>query len=327
MDSTQQFLNEELKKKFHGKTEIPSKYISKYPDSAERDYFRLMNEFAKEALKSPLEAHLPELLQILKEAEINAPTCNQKATRLDGKQAKANAERRAKLRRSQVAEMVVRMKLILDTVKKEMTASVALFGIERRLRAIANKNRKLTIKEWKKAISKTLGINILEDYYDGPFYAQMIEDWVKQNVGLITTLEDECLDRMEKVVLDGYLSGKLVTQITEDIQASYKMTKSHARLIARDQMGKLNCQITKHQQTSCGVKKYNWITCRDDRVRSSHKALDGKTFDWEHPPVVDKNGRRCHPGEDYQCRCIADPVFDLDTLTLPIDGRREAAWN
>ena len=30
------------------------------------------------------------------------------------------------------------------------------------------------------------------------------------------------------------------------------------------------------------------------------------------------NGRKCHPGQDYQCRCCAIPVFDIDNLDLPV---------
>lgn len=34
----------------------------------------------------------------------------------------------------------------------------------------------------------------------------------------------------------------------------------------------------------------------------------------------ERTGRRCHPGQDYQCRCFARPVFNQTTLNLPIAG-------
>ncbi|MDR1706162.1 MAG: hypothetical protein LBS19_15970 [Clostridiales bacterium] len=50
--------------------------------------------------------------------------------------------------------------------------------------------------------------------------------------------------------------------------------------------------------------------------------LNGKKFSWSDPPVVDgRSGRRCHPGQDYQCRCAALPVFNLPELDLPWDGK------
>ena len=46
---------------------------------------------------------------------------------------------------------------------------------------------------------------------------------------------------------------------------------------------------------------YIWRTVSDDRVRSSHEERDGEIFAWDEPP---EGG---HPGEDYNCRCTAEP--------------------
>ena len=55
-------------------------------------------------------------------------------------------------------------------------------------------------------------------------------------------------------------------------------------------------------------------------MRKDHKRLNGKIFSWNDPPVIDtRTGRRGHPGDDYQCRCVAIPVFDFDTLDVPVD--------
>ncbi|MCP4395666.1 MAG: hypothetical protein GY804_15570, partial [Alphaproteobacteria bacterium] len=50
--------------------------------------------------------------------------------------------------------------------------------------------------------------------------------------------------------------------------------------------------------------KYIWHTQKDSKTRSSHADRDGKVFEWAHPP---EGG---HPGEDYNCRCWAEPIFD-----------------
>jgi len=46
---------------------------------------------------------------------------------------------------------------------------------------------------------------------------------------------------------------------------------------------------------------YIWRTRDDSKVRASHAANNGKIFEWETPPPTD------HPGEDYGCRCWAEP--------------------
>jgi SPP1 gp7 family putative phage head morphogenesis protein len=46
---------------------------------------------------------------------------------------------------------------------------------------------------------------------------------------------------------------------------------------------------------------YIWRTRGDNKVRASHTANNGKLFAWDNPPPTG------HPGEDYNCRCIAEP--------------------
>ena len=120
--------------------------------------------------------------------------------------------------------------------------------------------------------------------------------------------------------------GKTTTAIVKQIQRTYSVDRRRAQLLARDQIAKLNGDITQQQQQDAGVVEYVWSTSGDSRVRPSHAALNHKRFRWDDPPVVDeKTGRRCHPGKDYQCRCCALPVFNIKTVDLPVtkggDGR------
>ena len=49
---------------------------------------------------------------------------------------------------------------------------------------------------------------------------------------------------------------------------------------------------------------YIWRTQDDKKVRPSHAANDDKVFAWDSPPATG------HPGEDFGCRCWAEPVGD-----------------
>jgi uncharacterized protein with gpF-like domain len=79
--------------------------------------------------------------------------------------------------------------------------------------------------------------------------------------------------------------------------------------------------LTQLRQTELGVSKYIWRTSRDERVRESHRAMEGRTAVWDDPAVyLDDEGDRhprsgiggveLHPGEDFQCRCFAEPVLE-----------------
>ena len=126
---------------------------------------------------------------------------------------------------------------------------------------------------------------------------------------------------MKSIVYECYTKGRTTTQMTRLIVNAYGMSKRHARLIARDQTAKLNGAIQKAQQQDAGIEEYIWSTSDDSRVRHSHRILNGKTFSWNEPPETD-NGRHCHPAEDYQCRCVARPVFNNE-ISLPVDANEK----
>lgn len=49
---------------------------------------------------------------------------------------------------------------------------------------------------------------------------------------------------------------------------------------------------------------YIWHTQDDDKVRLSHAANHNRIFAWDNPPATG------HPGEDFNCRCWAEPIGD-----------------
>lgn len=52
---------------------------------------------------------------------------------------------------------------------------------------------------------------------------------------------------------------------------------------------------------------YIWRTVQDDKVRAEHAARAGEIFLWRSPP---EGG---HPGQDYNCRCWAEPAVQTAT--------------
>ncbi|MCH2545980.1 MAG: minor capsid protein, partial [Alphaproteobacteria bacterium] len=50
---------------------------------------------------------------------------------------------------------------------------------------------------------------------------------------------------------------------------------------------------------------YIWRTSGDEKVRAAHAANNGKIFAWDNPPDTS------HPGEDYNCRCWAEPYYGI----------------
>ena len=165
----------------------------------------------------------------------------------------------------------------------------------------------------------------------GEFFRNALARWTDTNVGLIKTVPQSTLTEMRNIVQDSWQRGLLNQDISKRINDSYDISKRRAQFWARDQMAKLNADLAQQQQKDAGVEEYVWSTSGDERVRGNpaglwpqgrHYELDGKRFSWADPPEV-APGRHCHPGEDYNCRCVALPVFNLPGLSLPWEGGNE----
>jgi SPP1 gp7 family putative phage head morphogenesis protein len=145
--------------------------------------------------------------------------------------------------------------------------------------------------------------------------------WRKENVDLIKSIGEQQLDEVTELLDDAFAAGNGVDEVRAKIQERFAVAESKADLIARDQVLKLNAQITQSRHKSVGIVSYIWSTSNDDRVRGDpsgkwpngmHYDLDGETFFYDDPPVTNEAGDRNHPGEDYQCRCVALPILPVE---------------
>ena len=120
-------------------------------------------------------------------------------------------------------------------------------------------------------------------------------------------MENEYLRNIEGIVQRGIRSGETIETIRKQIQDRTGKTKSKAQLLATDQIGKLNGDLTKLRQTNLGVNGYTWRNSQDRRVRTLHKNAPtghgNRKFKWNNPPT---DG---HPGNPIRCRCYAEPDF------------------
>lgn len=164
--------------------------------------------------------------------------------------------------------------------------------------------------ELNRQIRSVLGVDIL---ISDPELGATLSASVRENVGLIKTIPDRYFSEVEQVVLRGFRTGERAESLAPEIARRFEVSRDRARFIARDQLSKLNGDLTRNRQRALGIGGYIWRTARDERVRPGHAVLEGERFDWNAPPIVDpRTGRRAHPGHDFNCRCIAEP--DLESL-------------
>lgn len=285
-----------VKKKFGSHKVLLSKRPAYYPAQAEREFQRLTDGYMR-----LLHTRLKEYLPLIRSA--------------------AKKEHLSGVRNDGLADFLSEVVHLLAKLASDLREDMEKFALSNKIKRIAGLIRRASVRQWKKNVKATLGIDLLEDYYEGGAYEELLQKWVEENTALIKTLPQESLDTMREIILDSYRSGEPTADIVRKIQNAYNVSKRHARLIARDQTAKLNAQISKKQQTDAGIREYIWSDSGDSRVRESHRSLNNKRFRWDDPPVVDaKTGRRCHPGEDYQCRCVPLAVFEYESIDLPVSN-------
>lgn len=128
----------------------------------------------------------------------------------------------------------------------------------------------------------------------------------RENVSLIKSIPEEYFKKLENIVYQGTTQKNSAKSLIEQITKLGHSTESRAKLIARDQTAKLNSVLNQERQQNLGVEEYIWVTADDGDVREEHARNNGKTFRWDTPP---KNTG--HPGEEIQCRCIAQPRIKI----------------
>jgi SPP1 gp7 family putative phage head morphogenesis protein len=143
--------------------------------------------------------------------------------------------------------------------------------------------------------------------------AAQLDDFRDQNVDLVKSLAKTQLADLDSTLAQADAGAWRVEELAKELQTRFNVSKSKASLLANDQTLKLNGQLARTRQQNAGITKYIWTTSRDERVRESHAELDGQTFSYDDPPITSPDGRRGHPGDDFQCRCTAFPVLpELD---------------
>lgn len=120
----------------------------------------------------------------------------------------------------------------------------------------------------------------------------------------------ESINRLRRRVSDNTFAGNRAENLVDVIKHDFGMSENKAKFLARQETALLMSQFREERFKSAGVQKYRWSTSGDSRVRERHRELNGKVFTWDNPPIIDELGHRGHPGQDYNCRCIAIPLID-----------------
>lgn len=266
-------------------TQIVAKKKIRYPLALEREYSKELVGEVKEMFDI-IESRIPAMVRLIKQHNLRGDADDDNDALDDFMEKLAAVLLLADKSKRYVLAMYKKVKIHNEKEFREVTKSV--FG-----RPLAFKDVNTAVKQQR----------ILE---------QLESMWIRENLDLISSIEAETLRKLRWELSQRIVATagdeSLKTALADYIENQARIESNRAVLIASDQVGKLNGRLIRYEQQRAGITHYRWETMQDSRVRPSHRERQGEIFSWDEPP---SDG---HPGEAVRCRCVADPVFETDTL-------------
>jgi SPP1 gp7 family putative phage head morphogenesis protein len=145
-----------------------------------------------------------------------------------------------------------------------------------------------------------------------------VDGLLAQQVDLITSLPRDASQRVHEASLEAQITAarypEREAQIREDLAkahpaATARWLKHRATLIARTETARSASVLTEARARGIGANQYVWKTAQDWKVRPSHRRLNNTVHSWDDPPLSDPPDHHSHPGQIFNCRCVALPII------------------
>lgn len=154
----------------------------------------------------------------------------------------------------------------------------------------------------------------------------------QKNKVLIKSIPEEFLKSIEVIITNGIANGESYKDLEKQIKglkginSTFGKLDNRIKLIVRNEVSTINANITKARVQQLGINIYEWQTAEDERVRESHKVMNGKYCTYEDDTVYADSLEDAKAGKwkkrsslggvvkgvgvDFNCRCVALPVIE-----------------
>lgn len=193
------------------------------------------------------------------------------------------------------------IKSVINTITLDYSGITFNQIVESVVKQFAENSQKDITAALTKEINRLVGIDI------SPFIQSHTDD-IKQALeyckDYIVSIPQKYLADVQSTVLLNIQKGMRSSSIIKELANQYDITLNRAKVIARDQTSKFNLALTTAQAKDIGSDEFKFSTSQDERVRSTHRAADGKL---------------CKVGDsvynlryDVMCRCVLIIVVHFD---------------
>lgn len=108
-----------------------------------------------------------------------------------------------------------------------------------------------------------------------------LRNWVTQNIKTVKSISKEFRKQLEELIYEAKIIGLSHKSFAKQLVDSFGIPKKKAIIIARDQINKLNGNLTRVRNLELDITEYKWSTSIDDRVRHFPAVLESKICSWE----------------------------------------------
>lgn len=142
---------------------------------------------------------------------------------------------------------------------------------------------------------------------------------------LAAQVREVLVEELSKANSTGSVSAALTERLSEvedALSASWSDRVTRGNLIARTETAKAANGARVEQMKADGITQHEWVTSKDENVRESHQALDGKTvpIGVEFAPGLKQPGDPdADVGEVANCRCLSRPVLNTEGGGTPAE--------
>lgn len=133
-----------------------------------------------------------------------------------------------------------------------------------------------------------------------------------ENVGLIRSIPQQYLGKVEGIVSRSYANGRDLETMVKELKTLYPANQKRAVLIARDQSNKANAVVTRARQLELGITEAIWLHSHAGKnPRPSHvkAGADKRRYKIAEGCYID--GEMIQPGQEINCRCVSRPILPI----------------
>lgn len=130
---------------------------------------------------------------------------------------------------------------------------------------------------------------------------------------VIKDFAQERIPEMRKKIQELVFKGYRYEEAEKMLQKEFGIMARKAKFLAQNETNIMLSEYKKVTYKEMGSKSFVWHTITDGKERELHKKLNGTTWTYENPPVIDeRTGQRGLPGQTYNCRCLMSPLFEVE---------------